>query len=209
MAKSSVRPGLHIAFTGIDGAGKSTQAAKLAKFLRDNYGPTYFFESREDLVSQLTTGLAWRYGQCERREYYGHFALDLAKSFDVVREYFSVAAPLLAAGMNVVSPRSVYCRLGLSIGLSGIRDERIVQVLSLVPEANLTIWLDIDPKFAMLRIAERGTDEEDITYLRAFQGALATMAESAEWTRVDAGRDSELVFKDIVRAFKERLSDRN
>lgn len=62
-----IRPGAHFAFTGIDGAGKSTQAGLLAKYVRDNFGPTYLFEPRTDLVSQLMVDLAWQHGRVGRR----------------------------------------------------------------------------------------------------------------------------------------------
>lgn len=183
-----LKSGVHFAFTGIDGAGKSTQAGLLAKYVRDNFGPTYLFEPRTDLVSQLMVDLAWQYGRVGRREYFGNYAVDFAKAFDVVRDHFGTAAPLLAAGMHVVTPRSSYCRLATSIGMSGERDKRIEQVLCLIPKPDLLFWLDVDPNVAFQRITARGIDVEDPDFLQAFCNALRNMPEAKSWVRIDGNK---------------------
>lgn len=194
----SLKPGAHFAFTGIDGAGKSTQAGLLAKYVRDNFGPTYLFEPRTDLVSQLMVDLAWQYGRVGRREYFGHYAVDFAKAFDVVKDHFGTAAPLLAGGMHVVTPRSSYCRLATSIGMSGERDKRIEQVLGLIPKPDLLFWLDIDPDVAHKRITARGIDAEDIDFLQAFCSALRAMPESKNWIRINGNRGVREISSEIL-----------
>lgn len=194
-----VKLGSHFAFTGIDGAGKSTQAGLLAKFVRDNFGPTYLFEPRTDLVSQLMVDLAWQYGRTGRREYFGHYAVDFAKAFDVIRDHFGTAAPLLAAGMHVISPRSSYCRLATAIGMSGERDKRIEQVLGLIPKPDLLFWLDVDPEVGFQRITARGIDAEDFEFLQAFCGALRGMSERTAWIRIEAARRVEEISEEIRR----------
>ncbi len=194
----TLKSGAHFAFTGIDGAGKSTQAGLLAKYVRDNFGPTYLFEPRTDLISQLMVNLAWQYGRVGRREYFGHYAVDFAKAFDVIRDHFGTAAPLLAAGMHVITPRSSYCRLATSIGMSGQRDKRIEQVLGLIPKPDLLFWLDIDPNVAFQRITFRAIDAEDFDFLQVFCNALRSMPEAKDWVRIDGDRGVEEISLEIV-----------
>ena len=107
---SSPKRGVHIQYTGIDGAGKSTQAGKLTYYLLKKYGPTYLAESRMDFISKLMHALAWQYGRTDRRTYYGNHVVDFAKAFDVIRNHNTEIEPLLLAGMHVVEPRSIYGR---------------------------------------------------------------------------------------------------
>ena len=193
-----MKTGTHFVFTGIDGAGKSTQAGLLAKYVRDNFGPTYLSEPRTDLISQLMVVLAWQYGRMDRREYFGHYAVDFAKAFDVVRDYFGTPAPLLAAGMHVIEPRSSYCRLATSIGMYGKRDERIAHVLGLIPKPNLLFWLDTEPDVAFQRITARGIDTMDLDFLEVFCSALRSMPEAKNWVRIDGNRGIEEISREIT-----------
>lgn len=204
----TLKPGAHIAFTGIDGAGKSTQAGLLAKYVRDNYGPTYLFEPRTDLVSQLMIDLAWQYGRVGRREYFGHYAVDFAKAFDGIRDYFGTAAPLLAAGMHVITPRSVYCRLATSIGESGERDKRLEQVLGLIPKPDLLFWIDVDPTVAFQRITARGIDAEDPNFLQVFCNALRSMPEVKDWVSIDGNRGVEQISLEIIEEVTEFFEEK-
>lgn len=123
--------------------------------------------------------------------------MDFAKAFDVIRDHFGTAAPLLAAGMHVISPRSSYCRLATAIGMSGGRDKRIEQVLGLIPKPDLLFWLDVDPELAFQRITARGIDAEDLDFLVAFCGALRSMPEANGWIRINGARGVEEVAKEI------------
>jgi dTMP kinase len=190
--------GVHFAFTGIDGAGKSTQAGLLAKYIRDSLGPTYLSEPRTDLISQLQINLAWQHGHTGRREYFGDYAVDFAKAFDVVRDHFGTVAPLLIGGMHVIEPRSPYCRLATSIGMSGKRDKRIEQVLGLIPKPDLLFWIDIDPYVAFQRITARGIDTEDISFLEVFSGVLRSMPEAKDWIRITGNREVEEISHEIA-----------
>jgi thymidylate kinase len=155
----------------------------------------------------MMVNLAWQHGRVGRREYFGDYAVDFAKAFDVVRDHFGTAVPLLAAGMHVVTPRSAYCRLATSIGMGGFRDKRIEQVLSLIPDPDLLFWIDIEPELALARITARGIDSEDLDFLRAFCFALRGMPEARGWIRIDGDQAIQQVSQEIrehVRQFFEK-----
>lgn len=196
-------PGLHVAFTGIDGAGKTTQAGKLAYYFQKKYGPTYLAEPRTDFVSKLLHTLAWQHGRVGRREYYGHHAVDFAKAFDVVRDYYANIAPLLAAGMHVIEPRSVYCRTAMALAMSGVRDEQTEQVLALIPKPRLLFWIDTTPSTALVRVQRRGTDVEKLDDLQRFSQALHTMSGLENWIRINGNLPPGKVFEKIRRYVDE------
>lgn len=193
----SWKAGIHVAFTGIDGAGKTTQAGKLAHYIQQKYGRTYLAEPRTDLISQLLHVLAWQHGQKGRREYFGNHIVDFSKAFDVVRDYYATIAPLLAAGMHVVEPRSIYCRSVMAFAMSGSRDEKTEEVLSIIPKPNLLFWIDISPAIALTRIQKRGTDTETLENLRKFSGAYHKMPTSTDWVPIDSDRARNKVFNEI------------
>jgi dTMP kinase len=191
-----LKPCCHIAFTGIDGAGKSDQAAMLAFYIQQTYGQSYLAESRTDLVSQALHALAARHGM-SRREYFGHERVDFAKSFDVVSNFFATLQPLLTAGMHVVEPRSVYCRSAMALGMAGARDEKTEEVLSLVPQPDLLFWIDTSPEIALKRIERRGRDSEKLEDLRRFSEAYRQMPESAGWIRINGNSTRAKIHKEI------------
>lgn len=191
---SPLQRGVHIAFTGIDGAGKSTQAGLLSHYIRTKHGATYLSEPRTDLVSQLLHSLAHQHGRVGRREYFGNFTVDFSKSFDVVREHFSTIEPILVSGMHVIEPRSVYCRIATSIGMSGKRDKKIDHVFSLVPVPRLIIWLDVNPQIASERVRARGADIESLDSLQRFAKGYMKIKERNSWARIDGNASVEEVF---------------
>jgi thymidylate kinase len=196
--------GLHIAFTGIDGAGKTTQAGKLAYYIQSQYGPTYLAEPRTDFISKLLHVLAWQHGKTSRREYYGHHVVDISKAFDVVRDYYANIAPLLAAGMHVVEPRSVYCRSAMALAMSGNRDEKTEQILALVPKPDLLFWIDTDPSTALSRVEQRGIDVEKLDDLQRFSNAFQAMSKSHNWVRIDGNLARTKIYS-AARKYTDKL----
>jgi dTMP kinase len=191
---STPKRGKHIQYTGIDGAGKSTQAGKLTYYLLKKYGPTYLAESRTDFISKLMHTLAWQHGRTDRRTYYGDHVVDFAKAFDVIRNHNTEIEPLLAAGMHVVEPRSIYCRTAMALAMTGKRDEKTEQLLELIPKPNLLVWIDTDPRVALERVQKRGIDVEKLEDLEKFSSALRAMPPSQKWVRIDGNMSRQKIF---------------
>lgn len=191
------KPGIHIAFTGIDGSGKSTQAGKLTHHIQQKYGRAYLAEPRTDLTSQLLHILARQHGKTGRRQYFGDSLVDFSKAFDVVRDYYATVAPLLAAGMHIVEPRSIYCRIAMALGKSGSRDEKLDQVLAVIPPPDMLFWIDTDPKVALAGIQKRATDSEELDTLQQFSKAYRKMPETTNWIHIDGDETQGKIFNQI------------
>lgn len=190
--------GTHIAFTGIDGAGKSTQAGKLALYVEEHYGKAYLAEPRNDFVSKTMHVLAGHHGK-SRREYYSDHVVDFAKAFDVVQNHYTTLEPLLVAGMHVIEPRSIYCRIMMTLAMSEVRDEKTEEVLSLIPKPDMLFWLDTHPEIAFQRVRKRGIDVEVLDDLKKFSAAYRTSAKGMRWIRVRGNGTASMIFNDVRR----------
>lgn len=195
--------GKHIAFTGIDGAGKSTQAGKLAYYVCERYGRAYLAESRSDFVSKTMHTLAGHHGM-GRREYYGDHVVDFAKAFEVVLNHYTTIEPLLVAGTHVIEPRSIYCRTMMALAMSGLRDAKTEEVLDLIPKPDLLFWIDIDPQVALERVKKRAIDTETLHDLQCFSDAFKDTADTYEWLRVP-GNGTEIRVFETIRGHARKL----
>jgi len=196
--------GAHIAFGGIDGAGKSVQAAKLVRRLCDAGQPGYLLEGKEDFVVQVMRSIAGRRGQSVRA-YFGSDAVDLAKAFDTLRDQVHMVAPLTANGTFVVQPRTAYDRLALARAAGSRNLQAIEEVSFYAGVPDLTIWIDVPVDVALERIERRGIDWEDPVALRQFANHLSAMAPNHDWLRIDGNRDIDTVHEEIWTEVESRF----
>lgn len=187
--------GLYIGLTGLDGAGKSTQASYIGNYLRTRGRQCYICEPKDDLVPQATMTIAARHRQ-NARGYYGTFAFELAKAFGAVRHHFSLVAPLLAAGIDVVDPRTNNCRLALAAAHKCDSLEKLEEVYKLTRNYDVLFFVDVSPDTAFSRVNKRGTDVENLTDLINFYSALKTTTPETA-CRIDGETSALAAFKEV------------
>lgn len=196
--------GAHIAFAGIDGAGKSVQAGLLVRRLSDAGLPSYLMEGKEDFVVQVMQSIAARHGR-PVRVHFGSEGADLAKAFDTLRDQAHMVNPLTANGTFVVQPRTAYDRLALARA-AGSRNLAVVEEVSFYAGGpDVTFWMDVPVEVAIERIARRGIDSEDPAALRRFATELTAMAPHHDWIRIDGNRDVPAVHEEIWRIIEARF----
>ena len=182
----------HIAFAGIDGSGKTTQAQLLVGRLNTAGWSAKLDTSKDEFafdVLRATIGTG-DWGQI--REVVGHATMDLLGALQWARRRTSAAA-MTAAGLSVVSDRSDLCRIVLAMSVGRRLPEHVQQVLSFGGRPDLTVWLDVDPAEALYRIHARGLDTEPPAQLVAMRDAYEQLRTEASLVRVDAaGRDAEV-----------------
>lgn len=197
--------GAHVAFAGIDGAGKSVQAARLVRRLADSGLPVYLLEGKEDFVVQVMQSIAGRHGQSVRA-HFGSEGADLAKAFDTLRDQVHMVAPLTAQGTFVVQPRTAYDRIALARA-AGSRNLAVVEEVSFYAgEPDVTFWMDVPVEVAIERIERRGIDSEDPVALRKFAMELTAMAPHHDWIRIDGNRNVDVVHEEIWSAIESRFN---
>ena len=191
-----------VVFEGIDGTGKSTQIALLAKHLR---------ACGVDVITDCEpTHGPW--GMRVRRAARAGERLGIDEEIECLlmdrREHVrNVIEPALAAGKWVLLDR-YYMSMMAYQGAGGANVEEIREMneeFATVPD--LALWLDLPPEVALHRVADRGLGR-DAFENEAFLAACADIYGSLEmpwWHRVDADDSVQEVQARIRRIVREEL----
>ncbi|MGH8878692.1 MAG: dTMP kinase [Stackebrandtia sp.] len=192
-----------IALVGIDGAGKTTQAMRLTRWLahlghpvryrlaangRRMLGNTARKVGRPDSVALLGPRLAIRAETLLRHANLatvGHTRVLIADRYDVCQY----------ARTRVVCPEL---------------EPWVRKRLSRLPRPDLTIYLDVAPETAHVRVKSRGIDDEPVDVLGSLDCAYRSLPEFRDFTTVDANRDADSIaesIRDEVRSALPHLLD--
>lgn len=214
---SSVTPGrgLFLTLDGPDGGGKTTQAARLAEWLRargvevatcrDPGGTALGERVRRILLDRATVDLAPR----------AEMLLYMASRAQLVAE---VIRPALAAGKVVVSDRFLLANLVYQGDAGGLPTDEIASIGraatgGLLPD--LTMLLDVDPRVARARVGaarDRIEDRPDDYHARVRDGFLRAAQAGrcpdypAPIVVIDATADPDAVFGRIESEVERALA---
>ena len=215
--RTHAHPGLFLVLDGPDGGGKTTQAARLAAWLRgrglevvtcrDPGGTALGDRAREILLARDTVPISLR----------AEMLLYMASRAELVEE---VISPALAAGHVVVSDRYLLANIVYQGSAGGLMEEEIalvgmVATSGLLPD--LTLILDIAPDAAAARVGRPRDRIEDrplfyhervrAGYLAAARGETRPAADGDGGTHcpfypapivlIDASNDPETVFEQL------------
>ena len=198
--------GLFIVFEGGDGAGKSTQVARLAEWLSgQGRDVVVTFEPGDSLVGQRIRELVLNpaTGEIAPR------AEALLFTADKAHHVYEVVEPALGRGADVVCDRYVDSMLAYQ-GAGRVLDVDAVEAIArwatqnLMPD--LTVVLDVDPAQAVStkRDKDRLEGEEHDFHERVRQGFLRLATRDPERYLVLPARDTreqvELAVRDRVQA---------
>ncbi|CAB1130137.1 Thymidylate kinase [Candidatus Hydrogenisulfobacillus filiaventi] len=197
--------GLFISFEGLDGVGKSTQAAALAAWLGWRWGREVVMvrEPGGTPLGEAVRRLLLDAGGAAPASVRAEALLFAAARAELVER---VVRPALARGAVVVADRfadSTVAYQGYGLGLGPRVTAAINAWATGGLEPHLTIWLDGPPLGPLSgdRIEQRGEDFRE--RVRAGYAALAA-ADPRRWRRVEADRPLEQVTAQ-VQGLVERL----
>jgi dTMP kinase len=186
-----------IALVGIDGSGKTTQAMHLTEALRASglrvrYGPNPGGRRWMARASRRLAGT-------DPARLLGQRGLLAIES---LLRWLAIARSLLAANLtgriSVMDRYSVCQRVSVRVHGGGRLLRRLVHsAYSMFPEPDVLILLDIDPQVAYERIERRGTDHEELSFLRTAGAAYRELAQNA--VHIDGGRAQDEVAQAVWR----------
>jgi len=202
-----VSQGRFISFEGIDGAGKSTQIAAIAKWFQSRGSDVVL--TREPGGTPLAEELR---------------ALVLSRPMDAVTELLLMFAgrrdhlqtlirPALAAGKTVLCDRftdSSFAYQGGGRGLPLSMLEPLAEWVQDGTEPELTFWFDLPPAMAAARRAgARDADRIEAQQLDFFERARAGFAARAanapqRVVRIDASQNRDDVWTQVVVVLEKR-----
>jgi dTMP kinase len=186
------RRGLFLVLEGLDGAGTTTQAARLAAWLSARGRKVHVTAEPSKgpvgaLVRQVLSRRVTGPGGAE----VDPRALALLFAADRLDHWTAEIRPRLESGEDVVSDRYVLSSLAYQAVSTG--DARwVAQVNRLAPPADLTLFLKVAPSVA-LRRRYAASSEREIFEVPAFQRRVhAAYGRSLRWMREAGERVAEI-----------------
>jgi len=201
--------GRYVALEGVEGCGKSTQAALLAKALSGALDAVLTRESGGTRIGQQVRKILHDPHNAELVPQ----AEALLLAADRAQHLRQVVSPALADGRHVVSDRSVYSSLayqgyGRGLALEEVRAVNEWAVGGRWPD--VVVLLDVTPEAVAQRISGRDLDRferESAEFFAKVADGFAAMAAAApeQWIVVDGGRPIDDVAADVQRLVLTRI----
>jgi dTMP kinase len=196
----------YIAFEGIEGAGKSTVAEKVAEQLRDDANQVVTVRE----PGGTRTGERIRGVLLDADGTPGHWAEALLFAAARAQLAEEVVGPALAAGNWVVSDRSVYSSLayqggGRQLGIDAVRSVNEPGLAGVWPQLVILLRVDAIAGLGRQRIADR-IGREGVEFQQRVADAFdeLAIAEPDRFAVIDAGRP----LGDVVTAALREIGER-
>lgn len=208
MTRAARTRGLFVVLDGVDGCGKSTQAARLCDALRaEGHDPLHVREPGSTRVGEaLRAVLLSREHDLSPRVETLLFAAARAQMLAELVE------PALAAGRHVVCERFHPSTFAYQAVAGGLPERDVLELLERwagTPRPDLEILLVLTPEEAARRRPRAGDRIEDkgLEFQRAVARGYARYRDLvATAVGIDAARDADAVARDVLARFRERAA---
>jgi dTMP kinase len=201
-----VKVGTLVAFEGLDGSGKTTQVAALARSLAER--------GLEVVATREPTDGAFgrRIRAMAASREHPDPDVELSWFVEDRREHVkALVAPALAAGRVVVTDRYFLSTVAYQ-GARGHDPERLLRESEAeFPLPDLALLLRLDPQLGLARVRRRGVAAEPAFEERAYLERVAAIFDAIERpyvTRIDASADADVVHARVMEAVERVLARR-
>ena len=196
-----MKRGFLIVIEGIDGAGKTTHARKLVRWLRKKgIRARYTFEPTRGAIGRILEKMASKRKVDVRVE-------ALLFAADRIDHLNKIIKPLLEKGFIIISDRYVHSSIAYQSITVG--DQGWVEELNKFAEKpDLVILLDVDPETGLKRIKRKRARFERIEILKKVREKYLELAEREGFKVINANRGVEEVFEDVKSSVEKFLEDK-
>ena len=196
-----MKRGFLIVIEGIDGAGKTTHARKLVRWLRKKgIRARYTFEPTRGAIGRILEKMASKRKVDVRVE-------ALLFAADRIDHLNKIIKPLLEKGFIIISDRYVHSSIAYQSITVG--DQGWVEELNKFAEKpDLVILLDVDPETGLKRIKRKRARFERIGILKKVREKYLELAEREGFKVINANRGVEEVFEDVKSSVEKFLEDK-
>ena len=200
--------GNFITIEGIDGSGKTTQAGRIADWLKARTGRA--------TIHTFEPG-GWPDGKTFRE-------MILSRNFCAMSELllfladrsehvYRVILPALRQNVNVICERWNESTLAYQAGGHELNPSQVRRIISACnfPEPEIKIFLDIPPEIAVERIKSRGNhndkfESEGLALMRTAAKFYRLLADDMRMIRINCdGLSEDDVFSEIIKALEANL----
>jgi len=193
--------GFFIAIEGIDGSGKTTHSRRLVKWLNKHYVRSlYTREPTDGAIGRILKKMA-RQKNIDSRVEALLFAADRLEHLN------KIILPYVKKKYVVVSDRYVYSSLAYqTVAIGDLEWVRRINKFARKPD--LTILLDVEPRIGLSRIKKRKTRFEKEDFLEKVRQEYLRLAEEDGLKIIDASKNIEEVFYEVISVVQEYLKDK-
>ena len=199
------RAGALISFSGLDGAGKTTQARGLGRWLAGlGLVTTVLAPDGPSAARRALGAMARQAGLADHLDVLGPDETHLVTAFLRYRDWDEHVVPALARPGFVVTDRCAVCHYAAAAAVGATNEPVLRQVLGLMPVPDLVIYLDLAPQQAYARLHERGVGTEELAFLAANDAAYRAAPEFAGFVVLDGGAGVDEVAASVRAAVAAR-----
>lgn len=196
---------IFVVLEGIDGSGKTTQAKLLYEALRrDGYDAVLLSEPTNGKYGRLIRDKLVS-GEYTAEELYNLFVLDRKENAKKIRFY-------LEKGDVVIMDRYYISTIAYQ-GSQGIPIKKIIEDHRGLPQPNLVVILDIEPKKALKRITS-GDTFENVSFLEKVRSIYLEIPRildipCCEIRIVDGDRNINVIHEEIYSLVRDKMANKN